>query len=87
VHLLALIWNIYFSPRNGTANVVAPGLTLTPKAREILPVSIQEAPSDCAPSRAEVPEDLVGTVFFLASPDSDFVTGQSIVVDGGNTML
>ena len=30
------------------------------------------------------PEDLLGTLIFLASPDSDFVTGQSIVVDGGS---
>ncbi|MGH6738140.1 MAG: SDR family oxidoreductase [Bradyrhizobium sp.] len=29
------------------------------------------------------PEDLLGTLIFLASSDSDFVTGQSIVVDGG----
>ena len=30
------------------------------------------------------PEDLLGTLVFLASSDSDFVTGQSIVVDGGS---
>jgi NAD(P)-dependent dehydrogenase (short-subunit alcohol dehydrogenase family) len=30
------------------------------------------------------PQDLLGTLIFLASPDSDFVTGQSIVVDGGS---
>lgn len=33
--------------------------------------------------RAETPEDLVGTVVFLASAESDFITGQTIVVDGG----
>jgi NAD(P)-dependent dehydrogenase (short-subunit alcohol dehydrogenase family) len=37
--------------------------------------------------REEVPEDLVGTVVYLSSPDSDFVTGQTIVVDGGAVML
>jgi NAD(P)-dependent dehydrogenase (short-subunit alcohol dehydrogenase family) len=34
--------------------------------------------------RLETPEDLFGTVIFLASPDSDFMTGQTIVVDGGS---
>ncbi len=34
--------------------------------------------------RDAYPEDLVGTLIFLASGDSDFVTGQSIVVDGGS---
>jgi len=31
-------------------------------------------------------EDLVGTVIFLASSDSDFITGQTIVIDGGDVM-
>ena len=34
--------------------------------------------------RDAFPEDLIGTLVFLASGDSDFVTGQSIVVDGGS---
>ena len=34
--------------------------------------------------RAEVPDDLVGAVLFLASPASDFMTGQCMVVDGGS---
>ena len=34
--------------------------------------------------RDAFPEDLLGTLVFLASSDSDFVTGQSIVVDGGS---
>jgi len=33
------------------------------------------------------PRDLLGTLLFLASPDSDFVTGQTIVLDGGTLML
>ena len=36
--------------------------------------------------REEVPEDLVGACVFLASADSDFMTGQTIVVDGGSAM-
>jgi NAD(P)-dependent dehydrogenase (short-subunit alcohol dehydrogenase family) len=36
--------------------------------------------------RAEYPEDLVGTAIYLASTDSDFMTGQALVVDGGNVM-
>lgn len=35
--------------------------------------------------RVQEPEDLVGTVVFLSSSDSDFVTGQAIVVDGGHS--
>jgi NAD(P)-dependent dehydrogenase (short-subunit alcohol dehydrogenase family) len=34
--------------------------------------------------RDAYPDDLVGTLIFLASSDSDFITGQSIVVDGGS---
>ena len=34
--------------------------------------------------RLETPEDLLGVLIYLASPDSDFVTGQTLVVDGGS---
>jgi NAD(P)-dependent dehydrogenase (short-subunit alcohol dehydrogenase family) len=32
----------------------------------------------------QTPEDLLGTLVFLCSSDSDFMTGQTIVVDGGS---
>jgi meso-butanediol dehydrogenase/(S,S)-butanediol dehydrogenase/diacetyl reductase len=34
-------------------------------------------------NRLETPADVAGVVSFLASPDADYITGQSIVVDGG----
>ena len=34
--------------------------------------------------RDETPQDLLGALVFLASADSDFVTGQTLAVDGGN---
>jgi len=37
-------------------------------------------------SRIELPEDITGTALFLASSDSDFITGQLIVVEGGGIM-
>ena len=37
----------------------------------------------CAVRRAEMPEDIVGAVLFLASPAAAFITGQTLVVDGG----
>jgi len=36
--------------------------------------------------REALPDDLIGTLVFLASPESDFITGQTIVVDGGSVM-
>jgi len=37
--------------------------------------------------RREEPEDVAGAVVFLASADSDLITGQAIMVDGGHVML
>lgn len=70
-----------------TVNVVTPGLTVTKAVRESFPPEILEAQRNGrALGRDEEPEDLVGPVFFLASPDADFITGQTINVDGGKFM-
>jgi NAD(P)-dependent dehydrogenase (short-subunit alcohol dehydrogenase family) len=37
--------------------------------------------------RASQPEDVVGAALFLAGPDSAFVTGQTVVVDGGRQFV
>jgi 3-oxoacyl-[acyl-carrier protein] reductase len=70
-----------------TVNVVTPGLTVTKAVRDHFPAELLEAQRrGRAIPRDEGPEDLVGPVFFLASPDSDFVSGQTLNVDGGKFM-
>jgi 3-oxoacyl-[acyl-carrier protein] reductase len=74
-------------PNGIRVNAIAPGFTLTQ-------ATVQMAVSDpehwdrtrrgqCLSERNEVADDLAGPAFFLASADSDFMTGQTILVDGG----
>lgn len=70
-----------------TVNVVTPGLTVTQAVRDHFPPELLDAQRNGrALQRDEVPEDLVGPTFFLASPDADFVSGQTLNVDGGKFM-
>jgi NAD(P)-dependent dehydrogenase (short-subunit alcohol dehydrogenase family) len=64
-------------------NAIAPGLVehegqTAPKALTELQLKARSI------KRLQTPDDLMGTLVFLASPDSDFMTGQAIVVDGGS---
>lgn len=68
-------------------NCVAPGYTIAGDvSADELESARERAESERALPRIETPEDLVGVVAFLASADSDFMTGQTIVVDGGAFM-
>jgi NAD(P)-dependent dehydrogenase (short-subunit alcohol dehydrogenase family) len=72
---------------NINVNALAPGLTLTEAGRAVNPPErIEKVVELQSLKRPEQPEDLVGTAVFLASDDSDFITGQTILVDGGGTM-
>src|ERR1051325_5264165 len=72
---------------NICVNCVAPGSTLSEEnADEALVNYRQAAASTRALQRMQRPEDLVGAVAFFASSDSDFITGQTLVVDGGACM-
>lgn len=68
-------------------NAVAPGFTLSGANEANLSVEEQEANVRTRMlKRAEVPADVIGTIVFLASDDSDFITGQTIAVDGGSVV-
>jgi 3-oxoacyl-[acyl-carrier protein] reductase len=87
---------------NITVNTVAPGGTLsydevTAEMRRAHENRMNSAPDPAggrglsgvqvrAIRRVETPDDLVGTIIFLCSPESDFVSGQTIAVDGGSYM-
>ncbi len=71
---------------NVLVNCVAPGFTMSAGVEEH--PEVVEALRDVSVSartlqRDQLPEDVVGAVAFLCGPGSDFVTGQTIVIDGG----
>ena len=68
-------------------NAVAPGFTDTEASRLLVPDMEKKYDTSSTPlRRLEKPEDLAGAVAFLASDDSAFITGQTILVDGGRAM-
>jgi len=69
-------------------NAIAPGVTLTEATKKIVPEELASSlVMFSALRKALQPEDLTGTAVFLASEDSDLMTGQTLVVDGGMIML
>lgn len=68
-----------------TVNALAPGFTLseTVATKEDHVKAGERTRGTRAIARDETPEDLVGAVSFLASADAAFMTGQTLVVDGG----
>ncbi len=67
-----------------TVNCVAPGLTRTPNADAKLPDEFFKSMAALqAIKRSGTPEDQAGVVSFMASDDAGFITGQTILVDGG----
>ena len=73
-------WNI-------TVNCIAPGVTMTEATKKIVPdMYIQGMTAMTAMKSTLEPEDLAGACVFFASDDAKFVTGQTLVIDGGLAM-
>lgn len=70
---------------NIRVNLVCPGSTLSEEDPSPETIAMREAPvkTRCL-QRVERPADLVGTISFLMSDDSAFITGQTFLVDGGS---
>ncbi len=74
------------SSRGITVNAVAPGFIQTDMT-DALPESIRSAVVERIPlGRFGVPEDIAATVAFLAGAEAAYITGQTLVVDGGMVM-
>ncbi len=70
-----------------TVNAVSPGATLSETQVQSSAADYLAARTEGrAIPRAQLPDDLVGAVMFLASAASDFMTGQTVNVDGGKAM-
>ncbi|MFC1532051.1 SDR family NAD(P)-dependent oxidoreductase [Thermodesulfobacteriota bacterium] len=70
-------------------NAIAPGYTHTEVMRD-QPIHDESVTNAVVGGRCfkrhQMPEDLIGTVIFLASDESDFITGQTLLVDGGSNL-
>lgn len=87
------------APHNITCNAFAPGVVVTPLWEkldaDLMAIgdasqpgqAMAEFSADILRGRPAQPEDLLGTALFLASSDSDYLTGQVIMADGGMVLV
>ncbi len=69
-----------------TVNCIVPSMVATETANTDYAGWEERVLAEQAIKRVQQPEDLVGAIVFLASDASDFMTGQTIVVDGGRVL-
>jgi len=72
---------------NIRVNALAPGFILTEASREMIEDAETYGVARGSIKRSAHPEDVVGAAVFLASDESRFITGQTLIVDGGRQFL
>ncbi len=75
-----------YAKRGVTVNAVAPGYIQTPMTDQLSDQVKNGIMSLIPMEKMGQPEDVANAVYFLSSPESDYITGQTIVVDGGMVM-
>ncbi|HMD41049.1 MAG TPA: glucose 1-dehydrogenase [Candidatus Acidoferrum sp.] len=85
IKMLTRNLSIELAPNQITINSIAPGAIETPINTKLLndPVKLKELLENIPLGRLGKPEDVAGIASFLASADSDYVTGTTFFVDGG----
>jgi 3-oxoacyl-[acyl-carrier protein] reductase len=74
------------APRGITVNSIAPGVIKTAMGQMLVEVAPSDFPNEIPALRWGEPEDIAETALFLASPGASYITGQTILVDGGITI-
>jgi NAD(P)-dependent dehydrogenase (short-subunit alcohol dehydrogenase family) len=86
VRMMTSALAVELAPFNINVNAVAPGLICTPMTERAFGSTealLKRAKDKTPLVRPGMPQDLVGGVIYLCSSDSDFVTGHTLVIDGG----
>ncbi|WP_326846125.1 SDR family oxidoreductase [Streptomyces kaniharaensis] len=73
-------------PQGIRVNAVAPAIVKTKFAEALFEGREEKVAAKYPLGRLGVPEDIAGAVAFLLSPDADWITGQTLVLDGGVTL-
>jgi NAD(P)-dependent dehydrogenase (short-subunit alcohol dehydrogenase family) len=85
--LLARNLAVENGPKGIRVNCIAPGIVQTDFARALWdnPAAKERTEKSSPLRRIGQPDDIAGAAVFLASPAASFITGQTIIVDGGST--
>jgi 3-oxoacyl-[acyl-carrier protein] reductase len=75
-----------FGSRNITVNAIAPGYVSTDMTEKLNEKQKEALINQIPLGKIALPEDIAKAVSFLSSSDADYITGQTLVVDGGLTM-